>query len=146
VDILESTPFHLWAVANHATGGKPGDPDSDTYNNLMEYSFGTNPTTSSSGPIAFSEGNVTAPGQPVLQVESGVYYAVFGRRVDHQTAGVTYTVQFSTGINQWSTSATLPTVIATDGTIEAVRVRFPNFVTTPSGPKKPTFFRVQISD
>jgi len=146
VDILESTPFHLWAVANHATGGKPGDPDSDSYNNLMEYAFGTNPTTSSSGPIAFSEGIVTAPGQPVLQVESGVYYAVFGRRVDHQTAGVTYTVQFSTGINQWSTSATLPTVIATDGTIDAVRVRFPNFVTTPSGPKKPTFFRVQISD
>jgi hypothetical protein len=146
VDILESTPFNLWAVANNATGGKPGDPDSDTYNNLMEYAFGTNPTTSSSGPIAFSEGNVTTPGQPVLQVESGVYYAVFGRRVDHVTAGVTYTVQFSAGLNQWITSATLPTVIATDGTIDAVRIRFPNFVITPSGPKKPTFFRVQIAD
>jgi hypothetical protein len=75
-----------------------------------------------------------------------VYYAVFGRRVDHVTAGVTYTVQFSAGLNQWITSATLPTVIATDGTIDAVRIRFPNFVITPSGPKKPTFFRVQIAD
>ncbi len=146
VDILESTPFNVWAIANNATGGKDGDPDSDTYNNLMEYAFGTNPTTSSSGPIAFSEGNVTTPGQPVLQVEAGVYYAVFARRVDHLTAGVTYTVQFSAGLNQWSTSMTAPTVIATDGTIDAVRIRFPNFVSTPSGPKKPTFFQVQISD
>lgn len=146
VDILESTPFNVWAVANNATGGKTGDPDADTYNNLMEYAFGTNPTTSSAGPIIFAEGMVTTPGQPVLQIEAGVYYAVFGRRVDYATAGLTYTVQFSAGMEGWFSSATVPAVIATDGTIDAVRIRFPNFVSTPSGPKKPTFFRVQISD
>jgi hypothetical protein len=146
VDILESTPFSVWAIANNATGGKDGDPDADSYNNLMEYAFGTNPTVSATNPITFANGVVITPGQPVLQVEAGVYYAVFARRVDHLTAGVTYTVQFSAGLNQWSTSMTAPTVIATDDTIDAVRIRFPNFVSTPSGPKKPTFFLVQISD
>lgn len=146
VDILESTPFNVWAIANNATGGKDGDPDADTFVNLMEYAFGTNPAVSANNPITFANGVVTTPGQPVLQVEAGVYYAVFARRVDHLTAGVTYTVQFSAGLNQWSTSMTAPTVIATDGTIDAVRIRFPNFVSTPSGPKKPTFFQVQVSD
>lgn len=146
VDILESTPFNVWAIANNATGGKDGDPDADTFVNLMEYAFGTNPAVSANNPITFANGVVTTPGQPVLQVEAGVYYAVFARRVDHLTAGITYTVQFSAGLNQWSTSMTAPTVIATDGTIDAVRIRFPNFVSTPSGPKKPTFFQVQVSD
>lgn len=146
VDILESTPFNVWAIANNATGGKSGDPDADTFVNLMEYAFGTNPAVSANNPITFANGVVTTPGQPVLQVEAGVYYAVFARRVDHLTAGVTYTVQFSAGLNQWSTSMTAPNVIATDGTIDAVRIRFPNFVSTPSGPKKPTFFQVQVSD
>jgi hypothetical protein len=38
-----------------------------------------------------------------------------------------------------------PTVIATDGTIDAVRVPFPNFIESANGPQKPTFFRVEVS-
>jgi hypothetical protein len=78
--------------------------------------------------------------------EDGVYYAVFGRRKDYLTAGLTYTVQFTAGLDQWSNSATTPTVIASDGVIDAVRVPFPTAVASPSGPKKPYFFRVQIAD
>ena len=140
------TLYGDWLELNNVTGAKGADDDGDTFSNLMEYAFGTNPQVASSGSITYSGGVVTATGQPVLEEESGVYYAVFGRRSDHVAAGLTYTVQFSAGLDQWTNGVTAPVVIATDGMIDAVRVPFPNFVPTPAGPKKPTFFRVQIAD
>lgn len=136
--------YQDWADTNDATGGPAADTDGDGYSNLMEYAFGTDPAVNSPGSIAIDAGVVTATGQPILVEENGVYYAVFGRRKDHVAAGLTYTVQFTAGLDQWTDSVTVPTVIATDGTIDAVRVPFPNFVASPSGPKKPYFFRVEI--
>jgi autotransporter-associated beta strand protein len=138
--------YQEWADLLGVTGAKDADDDSDTYSNLMEYAFGTNPKVASSGSITYSGGLVTATGQPVLVEDSGFYYAVFGRRTDYVDAGLTYTVQFSAGLDEWTNGVVAPTVIATDGTIDAVRVPFPNFVSTPAGPKKPTFFRVQIAE
>jgi hypothetical protein len=69
--------------------------------------------------------------------------------VDYLAAGLTYTVQFSAGLGVWVDNddlTNLPEEVATDGTIDAVRVRFPNSITTPSGPKKPTFFRMKITN
>ncbi|OYV04927.1 MAG: hypothetical protein CFE26_14290, partial [Verrucomicrobiales bacterium VVV1] len=143
--VLEN-PYEAWAAANGATGGKAADTDGDGFNNLMEFAFGTDPAVNSAGSIAYTGGAVTATGQPVLEEDGGIYYAVFGRRTDYAAAGLTYTVQFTAGLNQWTSSVTVPTVIATDGTIDAVRVPFPNFVGSPSGPKKPYFFRVMIAD
>lgn len=143
--VLEN-PYEAWAAANGATGGQAADPDGDGFNNLMEFAFGTNPAVNSSGSMVYADGVLTATGQPVLEEEGGIYYAVFGRRKDYLTAGLTYTVQFTAGLDQWSNSATTPTVIATDGVIDAVRVPFPTAVASPSGPKKPYFFRVQIAD
>jgi hypothetical protein len=139
------TPFEAWANAAGATGGSTGDPDGDGFVNLMEYGFDTNPTSSSAASIAYSNGVVTAHGQPILVEENGFYYAVFGRRVDHVAAGLTYTVEFSAGLNQWEASSSGLSTVATDGTIDAVRAPFPITVMTPSGPKKPTFFRVVVS-
>ena len=139
------TPFEAWANAAGATGGSTGDPDGDGFVNLMEYGFDTNPTSSSAASIAYANGVVTAHGQPILVEENGFYYAVFGRRVDHVAAGLTYTVEFSAGLDQWTASATGLSTVATDGTIDAVRAPFPITVMTPSGPKKPTFFRVVVS-
>jgi fibronectin-binding autotransporter adhesin len=143
--VLEN-PYEAWVAANGATGGKAADPDGDGFNNLMEFAFGSDPTVNSAGSIAYSGGAVTATGQPVLEEDGGIYYAVFGRRTDYAAAGLTYTVQFTAGLDQWTSSVTVPTVIATDGTIDAVRVPFPNSVASPSGPKKPYFFRVMIAD
>jgi hypothetical protein len=144
--ITVRTIYESWANTNSATGGKAGDPDGDGYNNLMEFAFDTNPTTNSAASIAYSGGVVTAHGQPILVQESGIYYAVFGRRVNYVAAGLVYTVEFSAGLDQWTSSATGLTTVATDGVIDAIRVPFPNLVSTPSGPKKPTFFRVVISE
>ena len=144
--ITVRTLFDSWANSNGATGGKAVDPDGDGYNNLMEFAFDTNPATNSAASLAYSRGVVTAHGQPLLVQESGTYYAVFGRRVNYVAAGLVYTVQFSAGLDQWISSVTVPTTVATDGVIDAVQIPFPNLVSTPSGPKKPTFFRLVISE
>jgi autotransporter-associated beta strand protein len=138
--------YQEWVDVNNVTGVRGADDDGDSFSNLMEYAFGTNPQVASSSSITFSGGAVTSPGQPLLLEESGVYYAVFGRRSDYVAAGLTYTVQFSAGLDQWTNGVSEPVIIATDGNIDAVRVPFPNFVSTIAGPKKPTFFRVQIVD
>ena len=144
--ITVRTIYESWANSSGATGGKAGDPDGDGFNNLMEFAFDTNPTTNSAASIAYSGGVVTAHGQPILMQDNGAYYAVFGRRVNYLATGLVYTVQFSAGLNQWEASSAGMTTVATDGVIDAIRVPFPNLVTTPSGPKKPTFFRLLISE
>lgn len=121
------------------------DQDTDGLNNLKEYAFGTHPTVNSVGPITYASGVVTSTGQPVIVQDGGVWYAVYGRRIDYVAAGLTYTVEFSNNLTPWTADVTTPTVIATDGVIEAVRVPFPNFVDGPSGPQKPQFFRVVIT-
>jgi hypothetical protein len=133
-----------------------GDNDGDGFNNLMEYAFGTNPTTASSGSIVWVDGGaVTTPGQPVAFnfANPGVdYRAVFGRRKDHVAAGLTYTVEFSAGLDVWVPSAVTPTVLTGAGglnpsEIEAVSVPYPLLIDVGGNNfKKPTFFRVKISN
>jgi hypothetical protein len=143
--VLES-PYEIWADDTGATGGPNGDgPDGDGIVNLLEYAFGTDPTVSSTGPLVHSGGVLTSPGQPILEEDGGVYYAVFGRRADYLDSGLTYTVEFSSALSAWTATAGVPTVIATDGEIDVVRVPFLNLVPSDSGPQKPTFFRVEVS-
>lgn len=143
--VLES-PYEVWADDTGATGGPDGDgPDGDGIVNLLEYAFGTDPTVSSTGPLVHSGGVLTTPGQPILEEDGGVYYAVFGRRADYLDAGLTYTAEFSSALSAWTPTAVVPTVIATDGEIDVVRVPFLNLVPSDSGPQKPTFFRVEVS-
>lgn len=143
--VLEN-PYEIWADDTGATGGPDGDgPDGDGIVNLLEYAFGTDPTVSSTGPLVHSGGVLTTPGQPILEEDGGVYYAVFGRRADYLDTGLTYTVEFSSALSAWTATAAVPTVIATDGEIDVVRVPFLNLVPSDSGPQKPTFFRVEVS-
>ena len=161
------TPYNAWANGTFANGASlsdktpAGNQDSDTLTNLQEYAFGTDPTDGSSGPGAISYvagGAVTTPGSPVaanLAVGEGVdYRAVFGRRKDHGTAGLTYTVQFSVDNSQWVNSTDTPTVLTGAGAlnpseIEAVSVPYPLFIPYTRndipGFEKPTFFRVGVT-
>jgi len=117
--------------------------------NLNAFAFGTDPNNPSNAPITFANGVVTGHGLPVamnLAVGSGVdYRAVFGRRRDYIAAGLTYTVQFSAGLDVWVDSQVAPEVLASDAEIDAVSVPYPLFIPTARGVEKPTFFRVGVS-
>ena len=66
--------------------------------------------------------------------------AIFVRRKDASTLGITYTVQFSANLTTWQSSTVTPTVLADDGTYQVVSVPYPFFI----GTKKARFFHVII--
>ena len=110
------------------------------------FTFGTQPTVSTAE-IVYSGGTLTTPGAPKIVPAAGTYSMVLGRRADYVAAGLTYTVQFSAGLDVWvdNDDGTNPPVqVATDGTINAMSVPFVDFIETPSGSQKPTFSRVKV--
>lgn len=120
------------------------DPDGDGLTNLQEYAFGTDPSASSSGSLAYSGATFSTHGQPLVMGPNlpsvNGFHAVFGRRKNHASAGLTYTVQFSTDLSTWADSSTTPTLLASDATMEVVSIPFP-----PGDPVGPAFFRVKVS-
>ena len=144
------TPYDTWANGTYSpalTAKLPTDnQDGDSLNNLQEFAFGTQPTVST-GEIVYSGGTLTTPGAPKIVAAAGTYSMVFGRRADYVAAGLTYTVQFSAGLDAWvdNNDGTNPPVqVATDGTINAMSVPYVDFIDTPSGSRKPTFSRVKV--
>jgi hypothetical protein len=149
------TPYETW-INGYPSIVAPNkdpedDPDFDGVINLAEFAFGTDPTSGSSGPNALVYGaSVTTPGQPVQTFTitgptTVDFNAVFGRRTTYVADGLTYTVQFSANNVDWETSAVTPVQVATPTLgIEAVKVPYPLFISTPSV-QKPTFFRVTVS-
>jgi uncharacterized delta-60 repeat protein len=127
------------------------DSDGDGKTNLEEFAFGTNPASNSSGTNAlsytgtFAAATLQATGQPVANFEPSAtgtdYRAVFMRRADHATTGLTYTVQFSANMSTWSTSGVTPTVLATSGDYQLVTVRYPLFVAG----RPARFFRIVVT-
>ncbi|MES2660957.1 MAG: hypothetical protein V4689_20190 [Verrucomicrobiota bacterium] len=125
------------------------DPDGDGFSNLQEYAFGTDPGVQGFAPLTYSGVTLTSRGQPATSISnipnSVDYRAVFGRRKDFLAAGLTYTVQFSAGLDIWVNSADTPTLVASDATMDAVSVPYPLFIQTANGVEKPTFFRVGVT-
>ncbi|MEI6176222.1 MAG: autotransporter-associated beta strand repeat-containing protein [Verrucomicrobiota bacterium] len=132
-----------------------GNNDGDNLTNLLEFAFGTDPTVSASGPLVYvAGGNVVTAGSPILQNFAAIgqpadYRAVFARRKDHITAGLTYTVQFSADLLLWTPNPTAPTIqtgAVSFGTMEAVSVPFLSTVPQQAGDSAtPKFFRVRVS-
>lgn len=127
-----------------------GNIDSDSLTNLQEFAFGTNPTAASSSQLSYVPGGEVTPGLPkASNVASGPgvdFRAVFCRRKDYVAAGLTYTVQFSAGLDVWVDSNATPTVLTSStGSVEAVSVPYPFFIATARGVEKPTFFRIAIT-
>ncbi|MES2660956.1 MAG: autotransporter-associated beta strand repeat-containing protein [Verrucomicrobiota bacterium] len=153
VTVVAGEPYDVWISGYPSITGSnklsSADPDFDGFTNLQEYAFDTNPSVSSSGQITYAGGIVTGHGQPTTSItnigNTVDFRAVFGRRQDYVAAGLTYTVQFSAGLDIWVNSSDTPTPVATDGTIDAVSVPYPLFIPTANGVEKPTFFRVGVS-
>ena len=143
------TPYQDWAFGLGLGGtalDPNGDLDGDGVKNIHEWAFGTNPAAGAQGPIRVNAGVLLAHGGPtVLAVPDGLggvsYFALFGRRKDAGTVGLTYAVEFSDALSGWNVSAVSPTVIAQDSEIEAVTVPFPPAVIDPPA----AFFRVRAT-
>lgn len=144
------TPLSLWIATNYPTvpsnqRNTTDDPDTDGVSNLLEWAFGLNPALSDAASLSVTSGVITQRGSPVISVTTTPvtvdFKAVFCRRKDHATAGLIYTVQFSPDLVTWQDNTSTPTVIADDGTIEAVTVPYPFFING----KKARFFRVQVT-
>jgi hypothetical protein len=128
------------------------DADSDGLSNLLEFAFGTDPMTTTPSAINYTADGEVSPGRQEarnLAVGPGVAFrAVFGRRKDYVAAGLTYTVQFSAGLDIWVNSKSTPTRLSginSSGPIDAVAVPYPLFIRTARGVEKPTFFRIAVS-
>ena len=153
---VTSSPYGTWANGTFANGilsdkDSTHDPDGDGVTNLQEYAFGMDPTVSFSGGIVYVlDGTVSTHGQPVIFPQDNDYFTVFGRRSDYLTSGsgLTYKVQFSAGLDVWVDNddvANAPVQVATDGTIDAIQVKYPESIVTGSGSQKPTFSRVKVT-
>ncbi|MBB5034020.1 hypothetical protein HNQ65_003611 [Prosthecobacter vanneervenii] len=121
------------------------DSDGDGISNLVEFAFGTNPNSSDPGKLVVSNGTIISRGQPDVSITSTAtsvdFRADFCRRKDQSTAGITYTVQFSSDLTTWQSSTVTPTVIADDGIYEVVTVKYPFFING----QKARFFRVTVT-
>jgi hypothetical protein len=153
---LPKSLYQIWAESHNFTGTNAladTDVDSDGWSNLQEYAFGMNPNASDSALSYLPTGAVTNPGSPIHAnlaiAEEGVdFRAIFTRRKNHIAAGLTYTVQFSADLDNWTTSPDSPTVLtgpSNPAAVEAASVPYPMFVPVTNGFKKPTFFRVGVS-
>ena len=123
--------------------GSDGNPDLDDLNNLLEFAFGTDPNAADSTGLVVTDGQTLTTGTPVLAtstVGNGVNFTVrFIRRVDAESVGLAYSVQFSRDVADWQTSDQLPILVAVEGNYEVVEVDFPYAL---SDGRKPQFFRV----
>lgn len=126
------------------------DFDHDGVLNIFEFAFGTDPAVQGGGVLQYngslaSGGAIGATGQPITAFEptaTGIdYRALFVRRKDHAAAGLAYTPQFSADLLTWGPGATVPAVLADDGTYQIVSVPYPPFI----GGKKARFFRIGVT-
>jgi hypothetical protein len=138
----------VWQVGyfglNGTQAGIGSDADFDSLSNLQEYAFGTNPLQASGAAVQWSGTTFLSAGLPVPHATtvngSFSYRAVFSRRKDYNTVGLSYAVEFSADLATWKASTTTPVRLADHGEIEAVYVPYLIFVNG----KKAKFFRVKV--
>ncbi|MDX1679483.1 MAG: InlB B-repeat-containing protein [Akkermansiaceae bacterium] len=147
-------PYDAWKASTFANAftdtASTSDPDGDGMLNFVEFAFGTDPTTGSSGSMAYTPGgSINSPGMPILEGPDGGYKAVFSRRKDHVAAGLTYAVEFTCDLQAWTADSTglqVVTGAGSSGDYEAVSVPFPASVPLQAGGSDvPKFFRVKVT-
>ncbi len=143
VTVTRRTVFQDWAVAN-AVSSDPSVAGANTAMNLQNFAFGMDPNSGASGALVFNGtfgagGTIGASGLPITRMEGADARALFLRRKDFATAGLTYTVRFSSDLSNWQDSTDTPIVLADDGTNQIVSVPYP------AGWAAGGFFRVRVS-
>ncbi len=130
LSILENWRQISFGAAPDLTGDLD-DFDADGSANLLEFAFGTDPVSATSGPAALGYlgdsnggGTLVSPGQPMVLSGVDGRHAVFLRRTGREAAGVSYIPEFSRNLIHWEASLVPPVVLATAGNMEAVSIPF----------------------
>ena len=135
---------YFGTTANSGIAANTANPDGDGLDNLQEFAFGTNPIVAQSNVVSY-EGNNITPGAPTVMTERTQYavnyFALYSRRKDYVSVGLSYTVQFSADLSIWVSSTATPTVRADNGTLQVVTVPYPFFING----RKAQFFRVVVN-
>jgi hypothetical protein len=149
--ILEAWRFaNFSSTENSGAGADAASFTGDGIANLLKFAFGGDPRVSGLGALVFngtfgSGGTIGATGQPITAFErtaTGIdFRALFVRRADFTSAGLTYTPQFSADMVTWQNSTATPVVLADDGTNQIVSVPYPVFIAG----KKARFFRINVT-
>ena len=131
-----------WAAANGVSSDL-SIPGANGLSNLLNLAFGIHPVTGGPGTLQYTGtlaggGTISGSGQPLTLMEGADIRALFIRRKDYAAAGLTYTPRFSADLTTWEDNATVPTVLADDGTHQIVSVPFP------AGLAAGGFFRVRV--
>jgi VCBS repeat-containing protein len=135
---------YFGTTSNSGDAADLADPDRDGRTNLEEFAFGMSPLAGLGSDLEFNGTNLSRRGAPIARLQSGQPQAIFCRRADWQAAALTYTVLFSANLIHKVPSATIPTVLATDGEIEVVAIPYPAAIEVSGQNVVPQFFQVQI--
>ena len=146
--VIEWTPWQFWQksyfsgvdLTNVAKSGPAANPDGDALVNILEYAFGTAPTSSNASLAAESGGSIVSLGAPVTRIVAGTSFALFARRKNFSAVSINYTVQFSADLAGWTDSTATPDVLADNGTMQIVSMPFPILATGQA-----RFFRVRVT-
>lgn len=136
IQITRPPGFEQWSTAAGITGttnvGPLDDFDGDGIANVLEYAMGMAGASGGGiGPLVLNGSTLSSTGQPVsrqLPPPGGgalEWCAIYIRRKDHAQAGLTYTPQFSVNLGTWQASTATPTVLADDGTYQALCIPYP---------------------
>lgn len=135
ITFTSTTPFMDWAAANSITADPNADPDGDGIANLLEFSYGLSPTLPTSDPMEISGSIIIAPGKPTIipNPNGPGMLLLYPRLTSFSSLGMNYTVHFSDDLLHWQTNTATPTLVASNGTVDALTLPFP--VMTHSGKK-----------
>lgn len=136
--------FQAWSSAT-GVSSDPSVRGGNGIGNLLNFAFGVNPVTGGGDSLHYTGnfaagGILAATGQPTTRFESSDRRALFCRRKDFATAGLTYTVRFSTNLIEWVDCTVTPTVLADDNTHQIVSVPYP-----PGPTQNMEFFRIFVT-
>lgn len=154
--------YEIWRLNYFGSTDNSGDAadghdaNGNGLSNLLDFAYGFNPVDSNSAhtPLEVSNpgstGIITRHGGMRFwsDPDTGHVFMRYTRRADHETAGLTFTHQFSRNLESFETSTGAAEVIATgtgdDGIpIEAVQVRLP--LVLPESNGKARFGRNEVS-
>jgi hypothetical protein len=117
--------FTAAELANPAISGPEADPDRDGMANLLEYAFNSNPKQAKSAH------------RPLVQTEAAGLSIIYTKVIE--ATDLDYTVEESTALTTWTSSAVESEVLADDGRLQTIRLT----LSAGGGPAK--FLRVRAT-